>query len=318
MVILPVTAALTVAVFSVGGLPRGVDLARQRGRHRGRRAAVLLHEAPADPRRRADPQLDPQGRWLMAAGQSTTPTATRSPASSSAARSCSTPPGSPASPRGPALDPGTSGGRHRPRARPPAAADRPARLASDRRPDNQVEGDFDQLGLTVTVLDDNGALRELPVGPFDPGTLDGRPRGCAACRVGCQLETISFGGPSALVEAMHGTVRRSSRYQVDGKHVPGVLDRDVARRPGPQTGTKRRSRASVRRGRAPDRRRSSAGVLRVVRRDQPRRPACDSPGAARAPGQVSSARSPPARPARSRCGRSARAESTRSGGRRAC
>jgi hypothetical protein len=42
--------------------------------------------------------------------------------------------------------------------------------------------------------------------------------------VGCQVETIAFGGPTALVEAMHGsaTIRSAT---VDGHAVPGLLDR---------------------------------------------------------------------------------------------
>jgi putative ABC transport system permease protein len=88
---------------------------------------------------------------------------------------------------------------------------------------NRVKGDFDQLGLSLTVLDDDGALRELPVGPFDLGHSTSTRR-LPACRVGCRVEAISFGGPSALVEAMHGTVD-IDRFQVDGHDVPGVLDR---------------------------------------------------------------------------------------------
>ena len=85
-----------------------------------------------------------------------------------------------------------------------------------------MQGEFDQLGVTVTVLDDDGVLREIAVGPFDPGhSTSTRP--LTACRVGCRVEAISFGGPSALVEAMHGTVD-IDRFQVDGHDVPGVLD----------------------------------------------------------------------------------------------
>ena len=80
--------------------------------------------------------------------------------------------------------------------------------------DNQVQGDFRQLGLSLTVLDDKGALRDVNVGPFKPGRSTATAK-LPACQTGCQLETISFGGPSALVEAMHGTATIES-FTVDG------------------------------------------------------------------------------------------------------
>jgi hypothetical protein len=89
--------------------------------------------------------------------------------------------------------------------------------------DNQVQGDYPQLGVSVTLLDDNGGLRDVNVGPFDPGRST-KTATLGACETRCQVEKISFGGPSALVEAMHGTATIES-FTVDGQPVPGALDR---------------------------------------------------------------------------------------------
>ncbi len=90
------------------------------------------------------------------------------------------------------------------------------------RVDNHVRGDFRQLGLSLAILDDDGVAREISVGPYPRGASTATAR-LPACRHGCQLQTISFGGPSALVEAMHGTATIDS-FTVDGRSVPGALD----------------------------------------------------------------------------------------------
>jgi hypothetical protein len=88
--------------------------------------------------------------------------------------------------------------------------------------DNRVRGEFHQLGLSLAILDDQGAEREVDVGPYREGRSSATAR-LPACRQGCLVERISFGGPSALVEAMHGTATIES-FTVDGQAVPGVLD----------------------------------------------------------------------------------------------
>ena len=221
MVILPVTAALTVAVFAVG-----VSLAAASWRSS---AAATQVGAPLSyttdlslPRAVGLTQeLDPQGRWLMAAAQDF-PNADEVSSitkprivvdSTRLARVASWPAG---------WTPGRS------------AADVAREIGPRRAPivfhgskltmtvDNRVDGAYRQLGITVTVLDDNGDLRDINAGPFDPGrtTVTNRLR---ACRTQCQIEKISFGGPSSLVEAMHGTATIES-FTVDGQRVPGTLD----------------------------------------------------------------------------------------------
>jgi hypothetical protein len=88
--------------------------------------------------------------------------------------------------------------------------------------DNRVRGDFDDLGFALSVLDDTGTVRDLAVGPFPPGrsTVTNRLSGCEK---GCLLQTLSIGGPDALVEAMHGSFTLE-QLDVDGSPVPGALD----------------------------------------------------------------------------------------------
>ncbi|HEY3527770.1 MAG TPA: ABC transporter permease [Nocardioides sp.] len=222
MVILPVTAALTVAVFAVG-----VSLAASTWRAS---AAATEVGAPLSfetklPLTRAvglTHELDPQGRWLMAAAEDfpnadeveSVPQPRVVVDATRLARVASWPA---------QWTPGRS------------AAD-VAREIGPRRPpvmmrgstlsmtiDNHVDGDYRQLGVIVTVLDDSGDLRNIPVGPFRQGRST-QTRKLPTCHTGCQVETISFGGPSALVEAMRGTATIESAT-VDGGRIPGMLDR---------------------------------------------------------------------------------------------
>jgi hypothetical protein len=221
MVILPVTAALTVAVFAVG-----VSLAASTWRAS---AAATQVGAPLSysthlslPRAVGlTHQLDPDGRWLMAAGQDL-PNADEATSvvmprvvvdTTRLARVASWPA---------QWTPGRS------------AADVARELGPSRPPilfhgshlrmtvDNHVDGAYDQLGVTLTVLDDNGELKDINAGPFDQGrsTVTNHLR---ACETRCEIEKISFGGPSALVERMRGTATIES-FTVDGKPVHGVLD----------------------------------------------------------------------------------------------
>ncbi len=221
MVILPVTAALTVAVFAIGvslaaSTWRASAAATQVGAPLSYSTKLTLTRAVG-----LTHELDPDGRWLMAAGQDF-PNADETTSivmprvivdSTRLARVASWPeqwtPGRSASDV--ASDIGPS--------RPPILFQGSKLTLTV---DNNVEGTYDQLGVTVTVLDDNGELKDVNAGPFDPGrtTVTTRLR---TCQTRCQVEKLSFGGPSALVEAMHGTATIES-FTVDGKPVRGVLD----------------------------------------------------------------------------------------------
>lgn len=220
MVILPITAALTVAVFAVGvslaaSTWRSSTAATQVGAPMSYSTHLSLSRAVG-----LTHQLDPNGRWLMAAGQDfpnpDEATSTVQPRVIVDATRLGRVASWPAQ-----WTPGRS------------AAD-VARAIGPRRPpillrgseltmtvDNRVDGDYDQLGVTMTVLDDNGDLKDLNVGPFDKGRSTSTKK-LRTCATGCQVEKLSFGGPAALVEAMRGTATIES-VAVDGRPVKGLL-----------------------------------------------------------------------------------------------
>jgi putative ABC transport system permease protein len=238
LVILPVTAALTVAVFTVGvslaaSTWRASAAATQVGAPLSFATDLSLSRAVG-----VTQELDPEGRWLMAAGINTANADESSVVlkprvvvdTRRLARVASWPSG---------WTPGRS-------------AAQVARALGPQRPsvvltgsevtvgiDNQVRGDFRQLGLSLALLDDDGVPREVSLGPYRQGSSTATAR-LPACERGCQLQTISFGGPAALVEAMQGTATIES-FTVDGKPVPGALDapwRAAASQVGTSTGVR--------------------------------------------------------------------------------
>ena len=221
MVILPLTAALTVAVFAVG-----VSLAASSWRASAAATQVgapLSFETKLSLARAVGltHELDPSGQWLMAAGQDipnadevvSIPEPRIVVDSTRLARVASWPNG---------WTPGRT------------AADIAEQIGPRRPPvlfhgtslsmtvDNQVDATFPELGVSLKVLDDDGTLRQISVGSFARGRST-QTRKVNGCATRCQIETISFGGPAALVEAMHGRATIES-FTVDGKPVPGVLD----------------------------------------------------------------------------------------------
>jgi hypothetical protein len=220
-VVLPVTAALTVAVFTVGmsaaaSTWRTSVAATQVGAGLSFPTALSINRAVG-----LTEQLDPQGRWLMAAAVNfpaydfTTPTILpRVVVDTSRLARVASWPSQWTAGRSPAEVASRLGPR------------RPPVLLKGRRLSltvtNHVRGEYATLGPTLTVLDDDGELRKSATGPFERG----RSTSTIAlrhCRTGCRLETIAFGGPDALVEAMHGSAS-IDHFTVDGHSVPGVLD----------------------------------------------------------------------------------------------
>jgi hypothetical protein len=221
MVILPVTAALTVAVFSVG-----VSLAASTWRAS---AAATEVGAPLSfstrlPLARAvglTHEIDPEGHWLMAAGQDI-PNADEVESIPMPRIVVDTPRLARVASWPAQWTPGRS------------AADI-ARAIGPRRPpvvlkgstvsltvDNHVQGDYPTLGVELMVLDDMTGLRNIDLGPFPQGTstMTTHVRGCEA---GCEVEVISFGGPSALVVSMQVTATLSA-FTVDGAPLDGFLN----------------------------------------------------------------------------------------------
>jgi putative ABC transport system permease protein len=221
LVILPVTAALTVAVFAVG-----VSMAASTWRSSAAATEVgaALSYPTSLPLARAvglTHELDPNGQWLMAAGvdfphadeASSLPLPRVVVDTTRLARVASWPsqwtPGRSAADVARALGPR------------PSVELRGSRLTMT--VDNQVHGEFGRLGLELLVIDDSGVPRAVDIGPYAPGTSTSTVR-LPTCVTGCRLESISFGGPAALVEAMHGRAT-ISRFDVDGSPVPRALER---------------------------------------------------------------------------------------------
>ncbi|MGC4109730.1 MAG: ABC transporter permease [Nocardioides sp.] len=221
MVILPVTAALTVAVFSVGvswaaGTWRASTAATEVGAPLSYSTKLSLSRAVG-----LTHTVDPQGRWLMAAGEDipnadeifTIPEPRIVVDSSRLARVASWPS---------QWTPGRS------------AADVAREIGPSRAPivmrgqslsvsvENDVKGSFTNLGATVNVVDDDGGLRQIQIGPFPHGQST-KVRKIPFCAAGCTVESISLGGPDALVERMNGSATISA-FDVDGKPVAGMLD----------------------------------------------------------------------------------------------
>jgi hypothetical protein len=221
-VILPVTAALTVAVFTVGvsaaaSTWRTSVAATEVGAGLSYPTTLSINRAVG-----LTEQLDPQGRWLMAAAVNfpnydfTTPTILPRVVvdTSRLARVASWPAQ-------------WTAGRSAAQVARELGPRRPPILLRGRRLSvtvtNRVDGDYPTLGPTLTVLDDDGGLHDIATGPFPPGRSTSTVV-LRHCRTGCRLETMAFGGPDALVEAMNGTASIDD-FTVDGRAVPGVLDR---------------------------------------------------------------------------------------------
>jgi putative ABC transport system permease protein len=222
LVVLPVTAALTVAVFTVGissaaSAWRTSVADTQVGASLSFPTTMSLNRAVG-----LTDRLDPHARWLMAAGVNfpsydfTTPTIVpRVVVDTSRLARVGAWPSQWTSGRSAAQISRALGPR-----RPPILL-RGRRLTVTLS--NHVHGDFATLGPTLTVLDDDGAIRKVATGPFGLGRSTSTVT-LRHCLTGCRVETIAFGGPDALVEAMHGSVT-IDRLTVDGHDVPGILDR---------------------------------------------------------------------------------------------
>ncbi len=245
LVVLPVTAALTVAVFTVG-----VSLAASTWRASAAATQVgapLSYSTPLSLSRAVGltHQIDPAGRWLMAAGvnypnadESNTTIMPRVVVDS------------PRLARVAAWPAGWTPGRSAAAIAKAIGPQRPSVVLRGSRVsitlDNRVQGgDFRRLGLSLAVLDDTGTAREIAVGPYPAGRSTASAR-LPDCSTGCQLQTVSFGGPDALVEAMHGTATIDG-FTVDGQPVPRTLDapwRAAASQVGSHTAVKRPPRLS--------------------------------------------------------------------------
>ncbi len=214
LVILPLTAALAVSVFAAAVFTaaadwRSSDAATIVGAEVSYPTELTLGEAVA-----LTHQVDPRGRWLMAAGAEFDGTNQLLVLDT---------------PRLPRVglwpDSWTPG----------FSATDIARDLSTRRPpvtvtgsrltmtvDNQVSGDYSSLGAELMMTSDQGTPTSVVFGPMRRGvsTVSARLVGCAA---GCLVRQLTFGGPAVLPEAMHGSAAITS-VLVDGARVPRFLD----------------------------------------------------------------------------------------------
>jgi hypothetical protein len=215
LMVLPVTAAMAIAVFSHG-------ISRTASTWRADAAATQVGAASSYPTRlplgRAvalTHQLDPHGRWLAAAGV-VSPNTPGGDTAESLPRVVVDAPrlGRVAAWQG-SWTPGTSAaavGRLLAPTRPPVSlTGHTITLGLD----DQVVGDYHDLGVDITMLDSDGAVRQVVLGPFAPGRSTATAR-LHNCPTGCTVQQVYFGGPSALVEAMHGEVT-IDRVTVDSR-----------------------------------------------------------------------------------------------------
>ena len=179
---------------------------------------------------------------------------------------------------------------------------------------NHVDGDYPTLGPTLTVLDDDGGIQKIATGPFERGRSTSTTT-LRHCREGCRLEAIVFGGPDALVEAMHGTASIDA-LTVDGHTVPGVLDQSWHTDVSP-VGARRAvvGRPAVANGRMTLQFEAHGSDSYAAVSPDDTTPAVPSSGVARPPRWAGSAR---AREGSSRSGPSARPSRCRSAGLRGC
>jgi hypothetical protein len=221
LVILPVTAALTVAVFTLGvslaaSTWRASAAATEVGAPLSYSTSLSLSRAVG-----LTHEIDPTGRWLMAAGVNYP-----NPDTSTVTLLPRVVVDTPRLARVGAWPAGWTPGRSVASIARALGPQRPAVVLRGTRVtitvDNHVRGTFRRLGLALALLDDTGTPREVAVGPYRHGHATASAH-LSDCTAGCQLQTISFGGPDALVEPMHGTVTIDS-FSVDGKPVTGSLD----------------------------------------------------------------------------------------------
>lgn len=196
LAILPLTAALAIAVFAAGIYAtaanwRASDAATQVGAEAAYEVQMPLEQALA-----LTHEIDPDGRWLMAAAADADERGARVLVDAPRlARVAVWPdswtPGMSAAEIGQALSP-----------------DRPALTLTGRHlemtVDNGLDGDSAEILLTVEVVTSTGESRSILVGPFPPGTATRGGR--MPCESGCQVSELEIGGPGPFAQVMRGTV----------------------------------------------------------------------------------------------------------------
>jgi len=212
LVILPVTAAIAICVFGAGVYQSASQWRESVAATAAPAGEVWSSSLSLNQTVGLTHRLDPDGRWLMAAGQldSLGPTYTVVDA--------------PRLARVAAWQdqwtPGTSAAEVADRLS--LRADVPTVTGSrvGITVDNEVRSDADLVvRLRLDVVGDRPHYAFL--GPFAPGTSSLSER-APYCHDGCLLEGITVGGPAALPATMKGTLTISG-IEADGRPVPGAV-----------------------------------------------------------------------------------------------
>lgn len=211
LVILPLTAALAIAIFAAGVFTaaadwRASDAATIVGAGRSYSTKLTMDQAVA-----VTHQIDPDGRWLMAIGAEYTPQGQRLIVDTPRLARVGVWPSS--------WTPGLS------------AAD-VAKELSPSRPsvvlkgstiamtiDNNVSGEYSSITADLSLLKPDGTSSDLILGLFHPGvsTVTAKLPGCGRYG-GCLVRQIGFGGPGNLPGRMEGSAT-IQKVTVDGAPV---------------------------------------------------------------------------------------------------
>jgi hypothetical protein len=215
LVILPITAAVAIGVFSFGVHDAAA----------GWRASVAATKAPAgivwdsplsfSATYDLTHDLDPEGRWMMSASTLDAVGGRISVVDADRMGRVLTWPAE----WTPGLDAGDLGARLAPAIISPEVSGRTIALTVDRDLESNREV-WAEIRLHPTGGRGLGEPRsQVYVGPFSPG-VSTRTANLAGCAEGCRIDGLTFGGEAALPAVMRGTLHLRS-VLVDGREVPG-------------------------------------------------------------------------------------------------
>lgn len=208
-VILPLTAALAIAVFAAGIYStaanwRASDAATQVGADTAFPVEIPLSQAVA-----LTQELDPDGQWLMAVGAEADATGLKVIVDTPRLARVAVWPAS--------WTPGLSVAQVTKELSP----DRPSLTLAGRRlqmtVDNQVSGEYDKVLVGIDIVTPAGEKSHIFIGPFAPGRVT--RSATMACGAGCQVTGLTVTGPGTLPESMQGTLTIRD-VRVDGAALP--------------------------------------------------------------------------------------------------
>lgn len=214
LVILPLTAALAVAVFAAGVFTaaadwRASDAATTVGADQSFSTKLTMDQTVA-----LTHQIDPAGKWLMAVGAEYTPDGEKLIMDT------------PRLPRVGVWPSSWTPGMSAAEVSTALSTRRPAVILTGSKVsltiDNQVSGDYSTLGVDLTMSTSTGTQVDVLLGRFGRG-VSTRTAVLHDCSTGCLLKQLSFGGPATLPEAMTGTATITG-FNVDGRPVGPALN----------------------------------------------------------------------------------------------